>query len=90
MLIERAVNCGIIPSYLLFDSWYAWPVLINPIRSLKDKSIHVICRLKNNKVKYEYNGKAYQLCDLYQRVKRRLKKDQRTGLVMSQIIVRCK
>jgi len=87
MLIERAVNCGIIPGYVLFDSWYAWPVLINRIRSLKDKSIHVICRLKNSKVKYEYNGKAYQLCELYQKVKHQLKKDQRTGLMLKRVTV---
>ena len=31
MLIERAVNCGIIPGYVLFDNGYAWPVLINKL-----------------------------------------------------------
>jgi len=63
LLIQRAVNCGIVPGYVLFDSWYSWPVLINRIRSLKDKGIHVICRLKDSKVKYEYRGKAYQLSE---------------------------
>jgi hypothetical protein len=29
MLLERAVNSGILPGYVLFDSWYSWPVLIN-------------------------------------------------------------
>ena len=51
----------------------------------KDRSIHVICRLKNSKVEYEYNGKVYQLCDLYQKVKHQLKKDQRTGLKFSKL-----
>ena len=85
MLIERAVNCGIVPGYVLFDSWYAWPVLINRIRNLKDKSIHVICRLKDSKVKYEYKGKAYQLSELYQKVKQGLHKDHRTGLLLKRV-----
>jgi len=87
MLIERAVNCGIVPGYILFDSWYAWPVLINRIRTLKDNSIHVICRLKDSKVKYEYRGKAYQLSELYQKVKQGLRKDHRTGLLLNRVTV---
>ena len=87
MLIERAVGSGIVPGYVLFDSWYGWPVLINRIRSLKDKSIHVICRLKDSKVKYEYQGKAYQLSELYQKTKHGLRKDHRTGLVLKRVTV---
>jgi len=87
LLIQRAVNCGIVPGYVLFDSWYSWPVLINRIRSLKDRGIHVICRLKDSKVKYEYRGQAYQLSELYQKVKHRLSKDQRSGLLLKRVTV---
>jgi DDE superfamily endonuclease len=87
MLLERAVNAGILPGYVLFDSWYAWPVLINRIRNLKDKSIHVICRLKDSKVKYEYKSKKYQLSELYQKVKHSLRKDHRTGLLLKRVTV---
>ena len=87
MLIQRAVNCGIIPGYVLFDSWYSWPVLINRIRMLKDKSIHVICRLKDSKVRYEYKGRSYQLSELYQKVKHKLRKDPRTGLLLKRVTV---
>jgi hypothetical protein len=87
MLIDRAVSCGIIPGYVLFDSWYSWPVLINRIRELKDKSIHVICRLKNSKVKYQYKGKSYQLSELYHKVKHQLRKDARTGLLLKRVTV---
>jgi cell division protein FtsL len=87
MLIERAVSCGIVPGYVLFDSWYAWPVLINRIRNLADKSIHVICRLKDSKVKYEYRGKTYQLSELYQKVKHGLRKDHQTGLLLKRVRV---
>jgi hypothetical protein len=87
MLIQRAANRALLPGYILFDSWYAWPVLINRIRNLKDKSIHVICRLKDSKVKYQYKGKAYQLSELYQKVKHDLRKDCRSGLLLKRITV---
>jgi hypothetical protein len=87
MLIQRAIDSGIVPGYVLFDSWYAWPVLINRIRTLKDKSIHVICRLKNSKVKYEYKGKSYQLGELYKKVKHGMRTDHRTGLMLKRVTV---
>jgi hypothetical protein len=87
MLIERAASCGIMPGYVLFDSWYSWPVLINGIRKLKDETIHVICRLKDSKVKYQYKGRAYQLSELYQKVKHQLRKDARTGLLLKRVTV---
>ncbi len=50
MMIERAVCYGILPGYVLSDSWYAWPCFINKIRNITDKGIHVICRLKNGNI----------------------------------------
>ena len=87
MLIQRICDRGLLPGYILFDSWYAWPVLINGIRNLKDKSIHVICRLKDSKVKYQYRGKAYQLSELYQKIKHELGKDSRTGLQLKRVTI---
>jgi len=87
MMIQRAVQYGIIPGYVLFDSWYAWPVLINKIRKIND-SIHVICRLKVSKIKYLYMDKYYTLSELYYKVKDRFKKDKRTGLLLARIAVK--
>jgi len=28
-MIKRAVDRGVVPGYVLFDSWYAWPTFIN-------------------------------------------------------------
>ncbi|MDM8553877.1 transposase [Desulfococcaceae bacterium HSG7] len=50
MMIERAVDYGILPGYVLSDSRYAWPCFINKIRNITDKGIHVICRLKNGDI----------------------------------------
>jgi hypothetical protein len=74
-------------SCVLFDSWYAWPVFINGIRKI-NKSIHVICRLKNNNVQYEYKGNGYTLSELYQKVKKGFKKDVRTGLLLKRVTVK--
>ena len=87
MMIQSAVKSGIVPGYVLFDSWYSWPKLINAIRKIK-KSIHVICRLKESNVQYEYKGKKYKLSALYQKVKSQLKKDKRTGLLLKRVSVK--
>jgi hypothetical protein len=36
MMIQGAVNCGILPGYVMFDSWYSWPSLINSIRNINE------------------------------------------------------
>lgn len=85
MMIQRALDHGIRAGYVLFDSWYSWPVFINAIRSM---GLHVICRLKDSRVLYEYQGKTYRLSDLYQKVKSRLRKDVRSGLLLTRVLVR--
>jgi hypothetical protein len=85
-MIERAVSNGLQAGYVLFDSWYAWPSFIQAIRKVK-KELHVICRLKDSKVLYEYKGKKYQLSALYQKVKKELSKSKRTGLLLKKVRV---
>jgi hypothetical protein len=85
-MISRAMGCGFKAAYVLFDSWYAWPSLIRAIRGLDDAP-HVICRLKDSKTKYGYQGKKYQLSALYQKVKNQLQKSRRTGLLLKRVTV---
>jgi len=85
-MIERAVSHGLKAGYVLFDSWYAWPSFIQAIRKIK-KELHVICRLKDSKVQYEYRGKKYRLSALYQKVKKDFKKSKRTGLFLKRVTV---
>ena len=85
-MIQRAFDRGIRAGYVLFDSWYAWPSLINAIRQINE-SLHVICRLKNSKVLYKYKGKKYRLSELYQKVKGSIKKDSRTGIYLKRVTV---
>ena len=87
MMIKNAVKNGIVPGYVLFDSWYAWPSFINSIREI-NKKMHVICRLKKSKVQYEYKGKKYNLSELYQKVKSKCTKNVKTGLWLTRIRVK--
>lgn len=86
-MIQKAVESGIVPGYVLFDSWYSWPMFINSIRKIHH-SIHVVCRLKESKVSYEYKGKTFRLSELHQKVKGRFKKDSKTGLVLARAKVK--
>jgi len=86
-MVQRAVDRGIRARYVLFDSWYAWPSLINSIRDV-DSNLHVICRLKDGKIPYQYKGKTYRLSQLYGKVKSGLRKDSRTGLLVKRVRVK--
>ena len=87
MMLKNAVKCGFTAGYALFDRWYACPSFIKEIRSI-NSNIHVICRLKNNTVRYGYNGRQYSLSQLYQKVKNKMKKDKTTGLLLCRVKVR--
>ncbi len=86
-MIERALDRGIKAGYVLFDSWYAWPSFIRAIREI-NKAVHVICRLKDTMVKYEYKRKKYRLSELYGKVRSTLRKDSRTGLLLARVTVK--
>ncbi len=85
-MIERAVSHGLQAGYVLFDSWYAWPSFIQAVRKIK-KELHVICRLKDSKVLYEYQGNKYRLSALYRKIKKGLRKSKRTGLLLKRVKV---
>ncbi len=85
-MIQRAFDHGIRAGYVLFDSWYAWPSMINAIRRIDD-DLHVICRLKDSKVLYEYKSNKCRLSDLYQKIKASMGKDSRTGLLIKRVTV---
>jgi hypothetical protein len=86
-MIQRAFDCGIRAGYVLFDSWYAWPSFIRAIRKI-NSAVHVVCRLKDTMVQYEYKDKRYRLSELYQKVRSTLKKDSRTGLLLARATVK--
>jgi hypothetical protein len=53
--LKAAIKAGIAASYVLFDTWFAYPVTIIKIRFLE---LHVIARVKDTtKIQYLINGK---------------------------------
>jgi len=86
-MLKRAIAYGFSADYVLFDSWYAWPSLISAIRDIK-KGPHIICRLKDSKTQFVYQGKKYRLSALYQKVKGQLRKSKRTALLIKRVTVK--
>lgn len=68
-LLKQAKAYMVPASYLLFDSWFAFPGVIKKIRELK---LHTICMLKSvPTVKYEYQGRKLTLNKLYAAVRKK-------------------
>ncbi|MCL4439638.1 MAG: transposase, partial [Firmicutes bacterium] len=62
-LLQQAKNAGIQASYLLFDSWFAFPKTIIKVR---EHGLHVICMVKAlPRVVYLYQGQKMNLQNLY-------------------------
>lgn len=73
-MVDKAINKNIPFSYVLFDSWFAFPTMF--IR-LFSKSVKAISMLKNHpKIFYKYQNTFYTLSNLYARIKNKLKNDR--------------
>jgi len=66
-MVNRLLSRGINAQYLLMDSGYAWPALINQLR----EHIHVICMARKMETIYYYDGKWCSLNQIYRLVKKR-------------------
>ena len=68
-LLKQALDAGAKASYVLFDSWFSFPVTI---KKVLDQGVHVICMLKSmHRVYYGYNGEKLNLNALYKAVKKK-------------------
>lgn len=68
-LIKKTTSYCISASYVLFDSWFAFPATICKISKM---GIHTICMVKKMpKVMYRYQGKALNLESVYATVKKK-------------------
>jgi len=65
--------------YVLFDSWFSWPTVI---QAIKTRQREAICMLKDmQNIFYGYNGRFYRLSDLYAVV------TKRKGDIIASVIV---
>ena len=68
-LLNQAQADLVLDSYLLFDSWFAYPAVIKKVREL---NLNTICMLKPiPTIKYEYQGQKLTLDQLYSVVKKK-------------------
>lgn len=64
-MIRRAQNAGLDASYVLFDSWFAFPKFI---KDVFDSGYDVVCKLKNMpNIRFAYKGEQYNLEALYRK-----------------------
>ena len=67
-MLKRALAMGIRAKYLLMDSWFSAPSIINTL----SKHIHIICMLKDHpNWLYQYNSKNLRFRDLYSKLKKK-------------------
>ena len=67
-MVKRVLRRGIKVQYILMDSWFALPKIIQTLSTY----VPVICMLKNMyRVFYQYQGMKLTLDALYRRVKKR-------------------
>jgi hypothetical protein len=83
-MLERAFNFGIAADYLLFDSWFAFPSLIDEVKNMP-QDIDVICMLKDlPSIRYRYKGRSLRLGELYAAIK----KHRGRAVVKASVIVK--
>jgi len=67
--LKAAIKAGISASYVLFDSWFAYPSTIIKIRAL---GLHVVARVKDTtKVKYLVNGERKTAKEIFKSSRKR-------------------
>lgn len=64
-MLKRALAMGIRAKYLLMDSWFSAPSIIEALY----QHIHIICMAKDHPTwRYEYQGKKLRLRDIYSKL----------------------
>jgi len=64
-MIRKAKIAGLDASYVLFDSWFAFPKFI---KDVFDSGYDVVCKLKNMpNIRFSYKGRQYNLDALYRK-----------------------
>lgn len=82
-MTEKVIEKKIPFKYVLFDSWFSYPVIFVKLFLLKVKSISI---LKNTqKIYYNYHGRSYTLSNLYSKLKNKIKKNKATISLIVQI-----
>jgi DDE superfamily endonuclease len=85
-MLQRALTKGVQASYVLFDRWFTSPKFLQEIRSL---GLHAIGRLKNDAVRYSYQGRCLSVAQLYRLKKSDLVWNQELQYALATVAVTC-
>ena len=70
-MLNRALSAKIFARYVLFDSWFAFPSVIQNVKNIQP-GIDVICMLKDlPNIRYQYQKRSLSLGELYQTLQKR-------------------
>jgi hypothetical protein len=68
-MLDSALDAGLPAKYVLFDSWFTYPVTV---KAVTDRGLDVIGMVKKTKkVHYHYNGQAMSALEIYKRNRKR-------------------
>jgi hypothetical protein len=85
-MVQRALAKGVQALYVLVDRWFAAPQFFLNLRLL---GVHGIGRLKAGKSRYLYQGREYNLEELYRLVKPNLSRYRALGYDLARLEVTC-
>ena len=85
-MLQRALTKGVRASYVLFDRWFTSPKFLQAIRAL---GLHAIGRLKNDAVRYGYQGRWLTVAQLYRLKKSDLVWNQELQYSLATVAVTC-
>ncbi len=68
-LIKRAVKHGVVPDYVLSDSWFSVERFITLVRQLKKGRIHFLGMVKRDKRHYDYQSQPLNANELKKKLK---------------------
>jgi hypothetical protein len=85
-MLQRALKKGVRAAYVLFDRWFTSPKFLQAIRSL---GLHAIGRLKNDNVRYGYQGCWLTVAQLYRLKKSDLVWNRELQYSLTTVAVTC-
>lgn len=76
-MIKRAVKHGIVPKYLLTDSWFLCENMIHETRKIKNGAIHILSMCRMDRRKYTYGQGVFNAKDLLKGNKDKIKRSRK-------------
>jgi len=73
LMIKRAIKNGFTARYTLVDSWFGSKGFIKAVREIKAGAMDIICGIRRDKRKYEYEGDSFNAKQLIKKLRKEKK-----------------